>query len=608
MSRRTLGVLVRVLVRVLVLGLATTMLSACGWGGLPGSGPVVEGRALSEVQNEPVRVVAVPPVDGSSQEAIVRGFLRAGEDNDDTHATGKLFLAPQSVDLWRWSSEDVMVYEGDLTVRHVDEDTVRVSARLLARLTPDGRYVEQQPDARAELTLGLTTVGGEWRIELPRNGFGLWLDSDQFSRVYTNRFVYYVTPNGRDLVPDSRWFPNGSRLATTLARAQLSAVPDHLRAAVTTGVPAGTRLAVNAVPVENGTAQVNLSSQALSAGPAGRSAMWAQLTKTLLQVSSVSAVALSVDNTPLELSGGVTSVASSSELGYDVVPRSTLDTVLVRRGDTILRKDPRYAPDTGASKSPDLGPQDGDVPRVPDMWRSLALSVDGKQVAAVSRDRRDLSIWRATEPTRTLDRFAGGLTKPVYDSDGYLWVAGADREGHDQVFVFDSVSSDPAAKPRPIRAPWLDGRRVVAMSVSAEAARVLVVTTALNGSDVQLGLSGIVRATNGEPTALAEPLRQAQSLGVIQDITWLDPAGYVVLGKVREADAMGPWLGTLGAGVDGTRRGSGRLSEVPGAASITTVGGPRGIIIVTSDDRVLARAGSTWRPIARGSDVLVPGG
>ena len=93
------------------------MLAACG--GLPSTGPVVEGRALGEVLNEPVRVVAVGPVDGASQEAVVRGFLRAGEDIDETHATGRSFLAPQSVDLWRWSSEDVVVYDGDLTVKQL---------------------------------------------------------------------------------------------------------------------------------------------------------------------------------------------------------------------------------------------------------------------------------------------------------------------------------------------------------------------------------------------------------------------------------------------------------------------------------------------------------
>jgi hypothetical protein len=103
-------------------------------------------------------------------------------------------------------------------------------------------------------------------------------------------------------------------------------------------------------------------------------------------------------------------------------------------------------------------------------------------------------------------------------------------------------------------------------------------------------------------------LRQAQSLTRIQDVTWLDPVSYAVLGQVRKGDAMRAWLATIGAGVDGTRSGAARLSPVPGAVTITTVGGPRGIIIVTSDNRVLARAGSNWPLIQRASDVLVPGG
>ena len=585
---------------------ACALLAGCG--GLPGSGPVVAGRALGEVLNEPVRVVAVGPVDGASQESIVRGFLRAGEDIDETHATGRSFLAPQSVDLWRWSSEDVVIYDGDLALRRVGDDRVEVSAAALARLTPDGRYLEEPPGAREKVTFGLTKVGGEWRLELPQDGFGLWLDNDQFNRVYTNRFVYYVGRGGRDLVPDSRWFPIGTRLATTLARAQLSAVPEHLAGAVTTGVPAGTRLAVNAVPVTGGKAQVNLSSEALSADPAARAAMWAQLTKTLSQISSVGSVSLAVDNTPLELPGGVTSVTSAADLGYDVAQKSFSDTALLRSGETIRRIDPRYVPDTGAAKRPDLKPKGGDVGQIPNAWVDLALSADSRQVAALSADRSALSVWRTTEQTRRFPSFATSLTRPVFDINGYLWVAGRDSSGHGRVFVLDSVSSDPASTPKPISTPWLGARQVKALSVSADGARVLVVTTDSSGGDEQLGLSGIVRATNGEPQSLARPLRQAQSLTRLQAVTWLDAFSYAVLGQIGATDPMRPWLATIGAGVDGTRPGLGRLSAVPGAVAITTVGGPRGLLLITSDHRVLARAGSTWPLIEHGSDVLVPGG
>ena len=96
-------------------------------------------------------------------------------------------------------------------------------------------------------------------------------------------------------------------------------------------------------------------------------------------------MSLAVDNTPLELPGGVTSVESAGGPRLRRRrPGRVFDTALLRDGDAIRRFDPRYVPDTQASKRPDLKPKDGDIARIPDTWGSLALSVDGKQVAAVS--------------------------------------------------------------------------------------------------------------------------------------------------------------------------------------------------------------------------------
>jgi hypothetical protein len=592
----------------------TLVLTACG--GLPESGPVLEGRALGEALNEQVRVAATGPRDGASQEEIVRGFLRAGEDSDETRQTGKLFLAPQSVDLWRWSTQDVIVYDGDLTVRKIDQETVQVSTTEVARLGPDGRYTEQPAGTKATLTLGMRKVGGEWRIELPSDGFGLWLDSDQFDRTFTPRMVYFVTPSGRDLVPDYRWFPNGSRLATTLARAQLGRAPDYLQNAVRTGVPPNTRLAVNAVPVVAGRAQVSLSSEALSADPDDRTAMWAQLTATLSQVSTVSSVSLAVDDTPLELPSGVSSAGSAAELGYDTVTNRTFDTALFRQGDELTRLDPRFLPDTSAgSRRADTAPQDGDIARIPDTWTRLAQSADGKQVAAVSTGRQLLSLWQANAPQVVVPPFAHSLTRPTYDQDGYLWVGGADTTGQDQVYVLDPRSSTQPGTPLAIKAPWLKDRRVVSLAVAGDGVRLLIITTNERGADAQLGVSGIQRLPNGQPTALAAPLRQAQPLSVLSDVVWLDTtrSTYAVLGQLDEAQPPRPWVGTIGMGLEGMRghgrstAESGRTAPVPGAVAITTVGGPRGIVVTTTDGWAWGRAGSAWRQVVRATDVLVPG-
>ena len=244
-------------------------LTACG--GLPASGPVSEGRRLGESIQDPVRVSVQGPIPDASQESIASGFVRAGADTDETRQTGKDFLAPTSVDLWRWSTEDVMVYDSladGLTVRPVGPDRVEVSVVVIARVSPEGRYEELAPGTVVKAVFGLTKVSGQWRIQLPSTGFGLWLDSNAFDRLYVNENIYYATLTGRRLVPDSRWFPAGPRLTTSLARAQLEPVPGYLGGAVFTGVPPKAKLAVNSVPVDDsGRAVVDLSAAALEADP-----------------------------------------------------------------------------------------------------------------------------------------------------------------------------------------------------------------------------------------------------------------------------------------------------------------------------------------------------
>ncbi|EWT00851.1 hypothetical protein N865_13475 [Intrasporangium oryzae NRRL B-24470] len=598
-----------------VAALAALTLGACQ--GLPGSGPVVEGRRLGEPINEPAPLVgAQGPVDGASEEAIVRGFIRAGEDSDETRQAGKSFLAPQSVDLWQWTLHDVVVYDGDgnVTLRRLGPESIEVTAVAVATVSPDGRYRELPAGTKVRTTFGLTKVGGQWRIELPASGFGLWLDTNAFDRLYTNRFIYYVTPAGRTLVPDSRWFPNGSRFATTLARAQLGPVPDYLAGAVVTGVPSNTKLAVNAVPIDGGTAQVNLSARARDADPDDRTAMWAQLTATLSQLPSVTSVALAAEGTSLDLPGGDSSASSASALGFDVEPSRVFAYALRRRGDTLTAMDPRELPDSSGPKRQTIGAaQQPFATRIPQGWVRLALSTDSTVIAAVGGDFKELSLWRGTAPIVLVPSFATSLTRPTFDSSGYLWVGGADSSGAHHVFVLDTGQGAVRRVPKALATPWLKDRRIVSLALAPDGARILMVTTNRQGGDVQLGLSGIVRAPNGEPIALAAPLRQADPLTFISDVLWLSGTTYAVLGRVDPAEAVRPWVGTIGGGLDGIRRRGNsdpedsRLASVADASSLTTIDGARGLVVLTSGGRVLVRAGATWRKTDEATDLLVPG-
>jgi hypothetical protein len=378
-------------------------------------------------------------------------------------------------------------------------------------------------------------------------------------------------------------------------------------------VPPTTKLAVSSLPIEKGRAQVNLSGGALEADPIERASMWAQLAATLGQVPAVDAVGLAVEGVELELPGVGPWVSGPSALEYRRPPLPSYDTALVRTGETFHRVDPRAIPDDRTGPPPsDPTPRAGDPAPIPKGWTRPALSTDGKEIAAVGGDRKQLSRWRDGKSV-AVPFFASSLTAPTYDDAGYLWMGGIDPAGNAGIWALHADATDPGDGPHRLTVPWLSGRIVVAIAVSAEGSRVLIISTDADHRDMRLDVAGVVRSPSGEPTSVAAPWRQAEPLTLMRDVVWLDDESFAVLGRIGQDDPVRPWLGSVGAGLDGIRRQGpsdpqdSLLAPVPGAVAITTVGGSRGIMIVTDTHEVHARAARTWPVIAHGTDVLVPG-
>ena len=264
-----------------------------GCGGLATESAVQQGSQVGESAVQPVRVQPDGPTAGATPEQIVRGFLRAGAGAgfDDDHAIARSFFTPNVKDDWLPNS-GVEVYGDDsaLKVELLTPSTVRVSAPIVAKVDGDGRYHQTPAGTSARATFGMQKLDVGWRISILQKGFGLWLSATDLDRIYRPFTIAYVSSSARTIVGDRRWFPNNPALATTLAREQLSAPPRYLVGAVQTGVPGGTVLAVDAVPVESGRALVDLSASAMSADPAQRRAMWAQFVTSLTQVPSVGEV------------------------------------------------------------------------------------------------------------------------------------------------------------------------------------------------------------------------------------------------------------------------------------------------------------------------------
>jgi Lipoprotein LpqB beta-propeller domain/Sporulation and spore germination len=581
---------------------ATSGLSACG--GLPASTAVQQGSLVGEPALQPVRVQPDGPTSaGGSPAQVVRGFVRtgAGAGFDDDHAIARSFFVRSVKDQWLPDS-GVKVYGDDSALKFelLTPTTVRVTAEVVAEVDSAGRYRQTPEGTLARATFGMQKLGVGWRISKPAKGFGLWLSESDLERSYRSFVVAYVSKVSQTMVVDRRWFPITPGLATTLARAQLAPVPGYLDGAARTGLPAGTRLAVDSVPIQNGRATVDLSASALLAGPDLRRAMWAQFVTTLKQLASVSEVSLEVTGGGLDLPDTPGQVSDLTALGYQPRGPSSIETAILRNGSQLSRVSSDRPPDQDRPLKPPNLPPSTILPRIPVGWVSLALSWNGQEIAAIGGDHRDLARWQWNRNYQ-LPPFGGNLTRPSYDSLNGLWVAGQ-ADGAARVWVIDtSLSPMEKAKPRAIPVPWLANRVVLALKVAPDNQRAALITSDRYGRDVRLVVAGIARSAGGAPVSLAaEPLRVGWTLTTATDLAWVDDSTLAVVGRVSPADPVGPQLVEIGGKITA-------MPPVAGTRLVTNTGGLRGVVVLTDRGKILARAGSSWQVLQTGTDFLIPG-
>jgi hypothetical protein len=204
--------------------------------------------------------------------------------------------------------------------------------------------------------------------------------------------------------------------------------------------------------------------------------------------------------------------------------------------------------------------------------KELLLQLPGTQQATVAVRGRD-------------------LTAPSFDPYGWAWVSPGLSNGK-----LYAARTD--AGPIAVAAPWLAGRVVVSTRVSRDGARLLVAARRPGTSSAYLFVSGIVRAGDGKPEAVTEPLSLVPDLTSVVDAAWVDEDQVVVLGR-RSSDTLTPeqtqeqpWVVQVGGVLEAT-------TPAPGATSITAGNGVLALVAGNAQG-LLTRAGSKWE--------LTPGG
>jgi hypothetical protein len=596
----------------LLAAVLVVLLPACV--SIPTQGRVVAGGDVNQQGvRSALRVTAAGPADGADARQIVEGFLAAVAGLDD-YGVAREFLAPDALS-WR-PGDQTVVYESvptfAPTIADDDGATVRVRTSVVARIDESGRYTEQ-PAAAEEQEFRLEQVDGEWRIvELPA---GVLVSEVDAERVLFPFGVYFADPTSTYLVPDVRWFPQLTSSATALVRALLGGPSPPYLGALRSAAPAGTRLDLPTVPVENGVATVDLTEEVLVAGAGERALLIAQLRQTLRAVPGVSSVRVTVDGSPLDEPVGTDAVGAptlavdpsvddrpivlgpppdgadvptgtaddetaGSTGGDDEGDEATADLQIgsdgrpvAPPGSTVLRLDL-----DGASPLPGAAGLAGEVAT------GLAVAPDGNTVAGLDATRT--SLWVQQPGASPVELVTGReLTTPSFDPPPLAWVwtvSAPDPDGDAPPVVRAAASSV-----EEVEARWLaTGDEVRTLRVSRDGARALVVVAHADGT-VDVEVRGVRRDATGRPLSLSQAaFAVAPELVDAVDAAWVNDDQVVVLGRSGD-EALRPVLSRVGGETTS-------LAPTPNAVSVTSALGERNIVVGTEDGTVLRRSGSLW--------------
>ncbi|MEY4171232.1 MAG: hypothetical protein RLZ94_2305, partial [Actinomycetota bacterium] len=297
-----------------IAALLAPLLAACAV--IPTSGPIQQGAEVGvETTDQVIRVIARPPQADMTPTQIVSGFLQASASFEDDHAVAREYLTPEAAVMWD-PSLNVSVYDGVPTIVPDGVTAVDMTATRVGSIDDEGRYEVALPGSLIEESFRMEFLDGNWRIATPPQG--LLLSRSDVDRAFRAFEVYFLDPTFTTLVPDPRYFPvDGPTPATALTRALLSGPTEWLAPAVRTGFPDGTALAVNAVPVVDGVARVDLDPQVRLADEDTRRAFSAQLTWTLGQVPGVRFLDLNAGGQVLDVAGAPNPQPMDSWPGFD---------------------------------------------------------------------------------------------------------------------------------------------------------------------------------------------------------------------------------------------------------------------------------------------------
>jgi len=557
----------------LALVLAVVVLVAAGGcASIPRSGPVGKSQGDSAPQAKDAQnYYPHAPTDGASQDSIIEGFYNAGSSDADDYQVARLYLSQNASTTWK-PEVGTLVYRTAKVVPGAKTHEYVYDLDLAYEVDGQGIVTTFPKGTHRKVPLTLTQVNGEWRIAQLEGG--TVIPQDVFQRRYNPYTLYFYDPSFRYAVPDVRWFLTGSSTATSIVKAVLAGPAPHLKGAVVSAFPDGTRLAKDSVPIVSGTAQVDLTAELLQSSVTDRHRMLNQLTIALRAPASVVSVQLLAGSTTLTMDGSDSVVPPILNA---TVPSGQVSVLQGQLGIYENNKAERVKGLDTASYIP----------------RNPAVSYSLDSFAFLNQQRSALYMASAG---KTVKEVLDGpeLLRPSFDPQGWVWSGMGSPQGG-KLTAFSSDNAFGAAPPASVSlAPdWLRGQTVKDAQLSRDGTRILILTGTGEGTKVLI--AGVIRGADGTPRGLTTPLQLSDGKNVTQG-AWVSDT-QVLVANTSGTGAESPLLLSLRSFQVQ------ELSDVVGLRGISVGNGIQDIYVQTATG-LAQRVGNTW--VQQGAGVKDP--
>jgi spore germination protein GerM len=469
-----------------IAALATLVLALSGCAQLPRSSDVKTGPDLkSGLTSDFLYYSPSGPTDGDEQEQIINGFLNAATGPQNDYQVAREYLTTDFSSKWS-PNDEVLIQDSRPELSLQGENDARLVVNAVAQIDKTGLWTSYPTGQVRNLDFKLIKENDQWRISEAPNA--TVLVKPVFDVLFKSYALYFYDSQNKYLVPDLRWFSSRVSTGTRLVNALLKGPNQWLADSVNNSFPTGTKLALDAVTVENGVAVVDLNTAATKADKSSRSRMLSQLTATLNQLTNVFSVKIQIDHNPQDIA------LQNSQLPY---PSSYIPMILDTAG--IRQVAQANQEDKISSLALKVGASD------------FGFSPDGNYLALLSGRGVDLvRVNNLSSELTSIDR-RSNLLGPAVDNRNQVWTL--PTKANEALQVHDSNGKLLFSS-----SGWLSQGEHLAFGVSREGARLAVLIKTKTGTAAFV--AAIKRDELGSPIGIYSPRRVGQGEFDLQTISW----------------------------------------------------------------------------------------